>query len=90
MIISIFQKLYKRWHQGVITGLRRDAQGKVLYDGRHTKTADDGKWCGFKDFSAKVLKSLSNKRVLEIFPGYLKLQIVSIYSPTYFIGWKQT
>ena len=86
MIISIFQKLYKRWHQGVITGLRRDAQGKVLYDGRHTKTADDGKWCGFKDFSAKVLKSLSNKRVLEIFPGYLKLQIVSIYSPTYFIG----
>ena len=76
----------KRWHQGIITSLRKTADGKlwcrkliyklwiddkliislwihyklniyhnfrqVLYDGHHTKDASDGKWVGFKDYSA--------------------------------------
>ena len=37
-----------RWHQGVITEVRQDEYGRTVYDGNHTKSAEDGKWVTYK------------------------------------------
>lgn len=42
-----------RWHQGVITRVYQNTtNGKTLYDGRHTKDENDGKWCSYGGYAS--------------------------------------
>ena len=41
-----------RWHQGVITRVYKDHQGReILYDGHHTKDKNDGKDCNYNGYA---------------------------------------
>lgn len=40
-----------RYHEGVVTSYLEDSSGACLYDGHHTKGAEDGKWVTYKDYN---------------------------------------
>ncbi|XP_048580168.1 uncharacterized protein LOC116604300 [Nematostella vectensis] len=40
-----------RFHEGIITNVRKDASGVTVYDGHHTKGEEDGKWVTYKGYS---------------------------------------
>ena len=42
-----------RWHQGVITRVYQNTNnGQTVYDGRHTKDENDGKWCSYRGYAS--------------------------------------
>ena len=40
-----------RWHQGVIDEVVTKSDGRKYYNGHHTKTESDGKWCTYMGYS---------------------------------------
>uniref|UniRef100_A0A7M5UQ35 C2H2-type domain-containing protein n=1 Tax=Clytia hemisphaerica TaxID=252671 RepID=A0A7M5UQ35_9CNID len=40
----------QRYHEGIVTNIHRNSDGKYLVDGHHTKGADDGKSTRYRDY----------------------------------------
>ena len=40
----------QRYHEGIVTNIHRNSNGKYLVDGQHTKGAEDGKSTHYRDY----------------------------------------
>ena len=64
-----------RWHQGVITRVYQDQSdgNGTLYDGRHTKDENDGKWCSYRGYASCFFGVTRDK--LRVGPNLFDLMI---------------